>query len=108
MTQRQRNEYGIGNDYAFDLLLYDAKQTPIGQITNTTIDATTKSISIDSNLPYVLMLTASGGDPDPVQFAYGGDTWSSNDQGHSCNLGNGPANGYQDGERMGDCGFTCN
>lgn len=102
VVQYQRNENGIGADYQFDVLIYDANKTPIGQIQKQAVDPNTKTLNVNSNLPYVMVLTASGGDGDAVLFAYGGQNWGSNDQEHHSNFGP-----YDSGSRQGDTGFTC-
>lgn len=84
--------------------MFDANQTPIGQVTKAPIDPATKTLNVDSNLPLVLVITADGGDADAVKFAYGGQNWNSKD---NTNLGAGPADGYEDGKRQGDMGWTC-
>ena len=108
VVQYQRNENGIGADYAFDVLIYDADKKPIGQVSKASIDGTTKTLNVNSNLPYVLVITADGGDADPVKFAYGGQNWDSKDSAvHQSNLGTKADDGYKDGNREGDMGFTC-
>lgn len=102
VVQYQRNENGVGADYQFDVLIYDANITPIGQVKKQAIDPNTKTLNVDSNLPYVVVLTASGGDGDAVLFAYAGQNWGSNDQEHHSNFGP-----YDSGSRQGDTGFAC-
>ena len=87
VQQYQRNENGVGADYDFDIIIYDASNKPIGQVSKQPIDATSKTLGVDSNLPYVLEVTASGGD-DAVSFAYAGETWLSTDTTH-CQMGGG-------------------
>ncbi|KAL9104903.1 MAG: hypothetical protein Q9163_000220 [Psora crenata] len=107
VVQYQRNQNGIGADYQFDVQLYDGAHKKIGEVSKKAIDASSKSLSVTSALPWTLEITASGADEDPVRFAYGADSWLSNDGTHQCTLGDGPENGYEDGNREGDCGFTC-
>ena len=108
VVQWQRNENGVGADYEFDVLIYDADKNEIGLVSKAPIDPTTKSLAVDSNLPYTVDITASGGDDDPVQFAYAGQTWDSNDRtNHQSNMGTTPDDGYENGKREGDMGFTC-
>ncbi len=107
VQQYQRNENGIAGDYAFDVIIYDAKGTPIGQVSKQGLNGYTKVLEVDSNLPCVLEVIAKGGDNDPVAFAYAGDNWISTDTTH-CQMGGGTADGYDSGSRSGNCGFTCN
>lgn len=108
IVQWQRNENGVGADFAFDALIYDADGTEIGVVEKASIDATTKSLSVDSNLPDAVVITASGGDADLVQFQYEDQTWMSNDATvHFSNLGSTKNKGYENGKREGDMGFTC-
>jgi hypothetical protein len=57
--------------------------------------------SVTSKLPLTLEIKTGGVDADPVSFAYGGQTWDSNDKGR-CSVGK-----YDNGKRQIDCGFTC-
>ena len=89
VVQYQRNEIGVGADYQFDVLIYYANRTPIGQIQKQAIDHNTKTLNMNSNLPYVAVISATGGDgdADAVVFAYGGQNWGSNDQEYHSNFG---------------------
>lgn len=107
VVQHQRNEYGIGGDYAFDVIIYDAAHKIIGSVQRAAIGAGSKTLSITSHLPWTVEVEAKGGDPDPVTFKYGGQTWKSGDGSHQNTLGNGPRWGYEYGNREGDMGFTC-
>ena len=87
----------MGADFAFDVNLYDAAKKPIGQVVKAAAAAAsrllpnnkvTNYLDMDSNLPDVLIITTTGGDGDPVQFAYGGATWMSSDATH-CSMGGG-------------------
>ncbi|KAL8762799.1 MAG: hypothetical protein Q9184_001281 [Pyrenodesmia sp. 2 TL-2023] len=86
-------EAKISDDYAIE----------IGHLEKT--DAT-EPVDVTSALPHVLVITAakpgSSEDPDgaPLQFAYAGKTWTSDST--DCKFG-----GYEDGNREGDCGFSC-
>ncbi|KAL8859796.1 MAG: hypothetical protein Q9178_003628 [Gyalolechia marmorata] len=93
-----------GDDkYYLEAQLKDAYGFQIGHLDKT--DAT-EPVDVFSALPSVLVITAakpgSSEDPDsaPLQFAYGADSWSSDDE--RCKFG-----GYEDGNREGDCGFAC-
>lgn len=107
MVQHQRNEFGVGADYEFDVIIYDGAGKEIGDVQLTAIDANSKSLSVSSQLPNMVVVTAPGGDADPVQFAYGDQSWASGDGSHQDTLGNGPNNGYENGNREGDMGFNC-
>lgn len=54
-----------------------------------------------SKLPFTLEIEAKGGDPDPVVFKYGDQTWTTGDGTHGITLGNGPRWGYENGNREG-------
>lgn len=56
--------------------------------------------SVTSKLPWTLEIKTGGVDADPVTFAYGGDSWSSDTA--RCSVG-----AYDNGKREMDCGFTC-
>lgn len=101
IEQFQRNENGIGADFAFTAIMHDADGTAIGQITKQPIDSTTKALDMDSNLPYVLVINTGGADTSPLDFSYAGTTWTDSDATH-CKFG-----AYSGGSRNGDCGFTC-
>ena len=107
IVQYQRDEDGVGGVYNFDVTLYDANDEEIGGVHNTPVDGTTFKLNVDSALPNVMVIYAPGPDSDPLTFSYGSQTWKGNDASHQCNIGTGPDNGYQDGNRDGDCGFTC-
>jgi hypothetical protein len=107
IAQHQRNEYGIGPDYAFDVVLFDNAKKVIGSVQRAGIDGNSKTLSFTSYLPYTVEITAKGGDNDPVVFKYGDQTWDSNDEGHQSTLGKGPRHGYEAGNREGDMGFSC-
>ncbi|KAL8637005.1 MAG: hypothetical protein Q9226_009172, partial [Calogaya cf. arnoldii] len=91
------------NKYYLEAQIKVAAHVEIGHLDKT--DAT-ESVNVNSALPLVLVITAakpgSSKDPDgaPLQFAYGADSWSSDDA--RCSFG-----GYEDGNREGDCGFAC-
>ena len=72
VIQYQKNE-GPGDQsvYRFDVKIYDADQTEIGDV------ALPSPASVDSALPYTLEIAAGNVDQDPVTFAYAGQTWLS-------------------------------
>lgn len=114
VVQYQRNEYGSGNDYAFDIVLYDAAQKQLAVKQKTPVDPSSKSLEITSALPLVVVIVADGNDHSKVTFKYGAQTWGCGDGtdtggDHQCNLG-GPGEGewgYENGNRKGDMGFNC-
>jgi hypothetical protein len=107
VVQYQRNEYGIGADYAFDVIVYDAAKKIIGLTQQQPINGGSKTLSLASHLPYTVEIEAKGGDNDPVTFKYGDQTWQNNDAGHQSTFGNGKEHGFEYGNREGDMGFTC-
>jgi hypothetical protein len=108
VVQNQRDEDGIGPEYEFDIVLYDAKKKIIGSMQHKTIDAKTKSLSLTSHLPYTVEVIAKRGDNDPVVFKYSGQTWDNNDDKvHFSTLGKRKRHSYESGNREGDMGFAC-
>jgi hypothetical protein len=107
VVQYQRNEYGIGADYAFDVIVYDAAGKVIGLTQQQPIDGNSKTLSVTSHLPWTVEVEAKGGDSDPVIFKYGDQTWQNNEASHQSTFGNGPRHGFEYGNREGDMGFTC-
>ncbi len=116
VVQYQRDEFGVGNDYAFDVVIYDNNKKEIGLVQKASIDAGTKQLDVTSALPYVVILTAAGDDHANVQFAYAGQSWQCGDgttSQNTCDLGidsNGkkePDYGYENGNRKGDMSFQC-
>ena len=99
ITQHQKNEDGVGGDYQYDLRIYDAIQEEIGGVNALDIP-NLQTRGVDSQLPYVIEITSGEIDPDPIAFAYGGQSWTT-DAGQ-CSIGS-----YNNGARQGDCGFTC-
>lgn len=57
------------------------------------------AIDVDSQLPYVIVVSKDVTD-DELQFAYGGDNWSTTDG--RCSVG-----GWDNDARQMDCGFAC-
>lgn len=107
IVQWQRNEDGVGADYDFDVLIYDAAKTLIGEVAKAPVDPVSKALSVNSNLPSVMVVTAGAGDDDPIGLAYGSQIWLSNDPAHQSDFGSGPDSGYENGKREGDMGFNC-
>ncbi len=50
------------------------------------IDANSKSLSVDHQLPYTVEVIAAGDDDAPVVFKYGDQTWQSGDGTHQSTL----------------------
>ncbi|KAF5543822.1 fibronectin type iii domain-containing protein [Fusarium mexicanum] len=109
VNQYQKNELGTGAKYAFDVVIKDAGGNQIGHIQHLEVDDG-GHLSVPSKLPFTFDISAGAVDSDPVTFAYAGQTWVCNGEdnsAHGCTLGNGPSNGYENGDREGDMGFTC-
>ncbi|KAG7001301.1 hypothetical protein G7Y79_00032g066540 [Physcia stellaris] len=99
ITQHQKNEFGVGRDYQFDIRLYDNNKVQIGG-TNGLAIPSGQTRSLDSQLPYTLDITAGNVDRDQIGFAYAGQHWNTGSG--QCSLG-----GYDRGSRQADCGFSC-
>lgn len=109
VNQYQRNEFGTGARYRFDVVMYDSVGKQIGHVQRAEVDEN-GHLSITSKLPFTLELSSGDNDQAFVSFAYNGQTWScdDNDGGtHECTLGDGPEWGYENGDREGDMGWTC-
>ena len=99
VTQHQKNEFGVGGDYQFDITIKDAAQAQIGGTSGLAIpDGQTRSVA--SELPATLDIGAGSVDQDAIRFAYAGHSWDTSSG--QCSIG-----GYENGKREGDCGFTC-
>ncbi|KAF2727549.1 hypothetical protein EJ04DRAFT_517195 [Polyplosphaeria fusca] len=107
VVQYQRNEYGVGNEYAFDVVIFDNAKKQIGKVQKVAVDSSTKALSVSSELPYMVVVVADGNDEAPVKFSYGGQAWQNDDASHQSTLGTGAENGYESGNRKGDMGFNC-
>lgn len=103
VTQYQKNEPKSNptGDYKLDITIKDAAGATIGGTTGA-MAKTGVAVAVDSRLPFVMIVTTQNVDKDPVLFRYSGQSWDSNDQAHHCNFG-----AYDNGNRDGDCGFTC-
>ena len=101
ITQYQKNEKDSGNNpqYQLEITLYDALKANIGGAVTTPVTPSAP-LDVDSQLPDVFEVTVGFVDSDPIQFHYGGQFWEST--GGQCSFG-----GFQNGNRDGDCGFTC-
>ncbi|KAJ4345391.1 uncharacterized protein N0V89_011521 [Didymosphaeria variabile] len=109
VSQYQRNEFGNGGKYAFDVVIYDGAGNQITTVQHQEVDDE-GNLSITSRLPVTLELHSGGDDADFVSFDYGDQAWTcdDNDGGdHACTLGNGKEKGYENGSRNGDMGWTC-
>ncbi|KAI2606592.1 hypothetical protein GGR54DRAFT_438991 [Hypoxylon sp. NC1633] len=112
VTQYQRNEYGNGDYYAFAVQIFDGAGDQIGHVAKAPVDAT-GHLSVNSKLPYTLVLDTGPNDDAPVQFAYSDQSWTcdgskeASKSGHLCTLGTGKVHGFENGDRSGDMGFSC-
>lgn len=89
--------------------MFDAAGAQIGHIDKTPV-ADDGTLAMSSKLPYLLTFKVGAYDSDPVQFCYAGECWSCDDHdggAHLCTLGNGKQNGYENGDREGDMGWSC-
>ena len=98
---------GVGGDYAFDVEVFDNAHVKVGQVVKAPIDALSKTLSVTSQLPFTVEITAVGDDEAQVGFKYGDQSWMSGDEYHQDTLGNGEEHGYENGKREGDMRFTC-
>lgn len=83
---------------------YSLEVTAVNDNNENKIGSTGKggpTASVTSKLPWTIEIKTGGVDADPVSFAYGGDSWNSNDKAR-CSVGK-----YDNGKREMDCGFTC-
>lgn len=76
--------------------LNDANENKIGGV-----GKSGPKVSLGSKLPLTVEVSTGAVDADPVYFAYGSQSWDSNDKGR-CSVG-----AYDNGKREMDCGFTC-
>ncbi|ORY58227.1 uncharacterized protein BCR38DRAFT_478034 [Pseudomassariella vexata] len=109
VNQYQKNEYGNGGTYAFDVIIYDASGDQIGSLSKANVDGN-GDLAMYSKLPATLLIHVGDTDDDPVSFAYNGQSWTCDDTDggdHACTLGNGQEYGYENGDREGYTGFTC-
>lgn len=109
VIQYQKNEFGTGSDYRFAVQIFDAKKSQIGHVQKAAVDSK-RYLGVASKLPYKLVVKAGKVDSDPVSFCYGDQCWTCDKDGggrHGCTLGRGKSNGFENGDREGDMGFTC-
>ncbi|KAI0539460.1 hypothetical protein GGR58DRAFT_464364 [Xylaria digitata] len=102
VTQWQKNENGVGNDYEYDVRLKDAIKGPIGGVDHMAIPSSQTGKVVggkDSQLPYDMIISSGAVDKDPVHFAYAGYKFSSSKGCHT--------SGYKKGKRNIDCTFHC-
>ncbi len=107
VVQYQRNEYGVGAQYSCDVVVFDAAKKQIGLVQKQPVDAKTNASVVSRALPATIIVTPGADDADPINFQYNGQSWESNAQDHQSTLGQGADNGYENGNRQGDMGFTC-
>ena len=101
VIQYQKNQPTVNPnpDQKLDVTITDEHKIQIGQLLFADAPEAV-GVNVDSQLPYVLIVTAGAVDSDPVSFAYAGDIWDSN--GTPCLAG-----GYRGGTRRIDCSFRC-
>ena len=107
VVQYQKNEYGTGDQYAFDVVIFDNNKVEIGSVQKEAVDPTSLSISVDSALPNAVVIIAGNVDSDNVEFKYGDQDWKSLDGSHQDDFAGTPNWGYENGNRKGDMGFNC-
>ncbi len=90
-------QYGA-DPYGIDVIIKDNEGSPIGNLLRTNFN--NSPINIDSQLPYVLVVTEGGAKDWNLYFAYGADSWSSADD--RCKVG-----GWDGNNRQMDCGWAC-
>lgn len=94
-------QYQKGNPavdpYHYDIWIKDANRKMVGEVKKA---PGTGPINITSKLPLVFIAESGKEDHSPIVFKYGDQTFDSNSA--QCSFG-----GYEDGNRDGDCGFTC-
>lgn len=88
--------------YAVEVTIKNPDGNQIGYLSKTNADL---PVSVNSQLPNVLVITSEWDQAGYVQFAYGSDAWKSYDT--QCKVGeaNSP---FLYGTTDMDCGFTCN
>ncbi|EEH19274.2 hypothetical protein PABG_01593 [Paracoccidioides brasiliensis Pb03] len=83
ITQYQKNQnqkgWKTGKDFEFDVKIFDAEQKEIGSAKREKAN-TGKSFGIGSMLPYKLIVTAGKYDSSPIEFAYAGAHWDSDNR----------------------------
>ena len=96
VVQYQKPDPAV-DPYKLDVNIYDAAGTPVG-ISSGAVSST----AVTGSLPYTFDVGTGAVDDDPVTFAYGDQSWDSNDSSHQCSVG-----AYDSGSRQIDCGWTC-
>lgn len=99
IVQHQKNEYGVGADYQYDVRIFDSIQAIIGG-ENALAIPNLKTASVTSELPFTLDITSGLIDADPITFAYAGQNFNTDSS--QCSIGD-----YDSGKRQADCGFSC-
>lgn len=101
--------------YHLDVRMFDSatfangtKRTPslIGAVYGATAFGG-KAITVNNTTPWPLTVTSPEGsvDADGLVCSFNGATWKT-DQQPQCNMGHTTDDGYEDGKRNGDCGFS--
>ncbi|CAJ2505382.1 Uu.00g127760.m01.CDS01 [Anthostomella pinea] len=109
VVQYQKNEFGTGAKYQLEAQIFDGAGDQIGHTGKTEVDDS-GFISLASKLPNQVVFQVGAVDSDPLKACYASDCWTCDDGdggAHACNVGNGPRNGFENGDREGDMGFTC-
>lgn len=86
------------------LIIHDAMRKETEITSENPIDSVTKALAATSNSPFTIAMTASSDDYELVRFAYGGQSWASNDQSRQSNLGNRARSWVREGEEGGRYG----
>ncbi|KAK5171137.1 uncharacterized protein LTR77_004281 [Saxophila tyrrhenica] len=98
VIQYQKEDPAV-DSYQLEVKIYDANENEIGSTDGMVSSA--EPIALSSVLPWTLVIGTGSIDDHPVTFAYGDQSWDSNNQEHSSNFG-----AYDSGSRNGDTGFT--
>jgi hypothetical protein len=76
VVQYQRNEYGVGADFVFDVIIYDHVKKVIRVTQQAPIVANSKTLSIKTRLAWTIEVEVKGGDNNLVIFSWSGVEWS--------------------------------
>lgn len=120
LTQYQKNEDEDTNptaNYEFEVTVFEAstdqnehKPKVIGTLGKTQIaNGASANVTGDMPNPLVVSVEKDAVDSSPVDFSYAGTSWTSKDKysgGDRCATGS-KDDGYQNGKREFDCGFSC-
>ena len=84
--------------YSLEVNLKDANQDDLGTVSKQVL--TDNKLSVPGKLPMTVEFRTGAVDADPIEIAYGGDSWNTNDK--RCSQG-----AYDSGSRQIDCQFAC-